>query len=101
MLDTIAKAFLIDQNALILVICLALLVFVITKVAIDNWLIAMPSLPIYIVGALYSNYWMRELGFAASSDKIANIAFASGIGFMVGILVLVFGYRLISGLFSG
>lgn len=100
MIETIAKAFLLDQNSVVLVILLTLLAFVITKVAIDNLFIAVTALPMYFFAALYAHLWIREFGFYASSDKVANLAFACGVGFMAAILVLVLGYRLIISVFS-
>lgn len=100
MLESVAKAFLTDQNSVILVIFLSLIAFVITKVTIDNIVIAIAALPMYFFSALYSNYWIRELGFSASTEKVANLAFACGVGFMAAILILVIGYRLIISVFS-
>lgn len=100
MLENTAKAFLMDQNSVILVICLTLLAFVITKTVIDNPFIAAISLPSYFFGAMFSYYWLRELGFAPTADKVANIAFACGIGFMLAILALVLTYRLVTTLLS-
>lgn len=92
--------FMLDQNSLILVIGLSVLALVITKLAIDNLFIWVASLPTYLFAALYANYWMRELGFAPSPDKVVNLAFACGMGFMAGIVVLVLAHRLGSALFA-
>lgn len=100
MLQTIAKTFLMDENSVILVLCLTLLSFVITKTAIDNPFIAFASLPAYFASALFAHLWIRELGFMPSADKVANLAFACGVGFMFAILALVLCYRLVTALFS-
>lgn len=100
MIQYTAKAFLMDENSVILVLLLSLLSFTITKLTIDNPFVAFASLPTYFFAALFANMWIREFGFVASTDKVANLAFACGAGFMVAILALVLTYRLISSIFT-
>lgn len=100
MIETAAKSFLMDPNAVVLVIILSLLAFVITKTVIDNPIISYSSLPAYFWSAMYAHYWFREAGVIVSGDRVANLAFACGAGFMVAILGLVLFYRVTMSLTS-
>lgn len=100
MIQYTAKAFLMDENSVVLVLLLSLLSFTITKLVIDNPLVSFASLPSYFFGALFAHMWIREIGFVASADKVANLAFACGVGFMVAIVALVLTYRLVTAVFT-
>lgn len=100
MLEYLSKAFLIDYNSLLLVMILTGIICVITHVALEDMFIAISAGPVNLISALYSNMMLTQLGVMETTDPVANVAFACGVGFMAGILIVLVSCRLVRSITS-
>ena len=80
MLELLPTLFQTDQNSLILVVLLCTWAVFIVKRALPHPLLVAVVYPGFVLTALAADSLLRDLGLQPTTDKVVNLAFATGTG---------------------
>ena len=90
----------IDSNSWILVLLMCSWGFIIIQVMVKSTAFAMLSYPVLVYSSLAVNNVAGKLGYATRLEKAAAVAFSTGIGMTIAVVLLISLYFLVTGLYE-